>query len=211
MSNAFSLPICGRRELRKQDRRVAILEAARQSFLENGYAGTSMSGLLKTLGGSKATLWSYFRSKEELFAATIEHASAAFRAQFDQSLTLADDLEPTLAEFCRRFLAAIQSPDAVATWRLVIAESGRFPELGRIFYDRAARVTEKLLSDFLAHHIAAGHLVLGDPVEMTRMIISLCAGRQTRLLWGIEQVDADAIERDSVEFARLFVRAYGKP
>ena len=208
MRHAFSRPICGRRELRKQDRRLAILEAARQSFLENGYAGTSMSGLLKTLGGSKATLWSYFRSKEELFAAVIEHASVGFRAQFDQSLTVSDALEPTLMEFCRRFLAAIQSPDAIATWRLVIAESGRFPELGRIFYERAAKITEQLLSDFFSHHIAAGRLQ-GNPVEMTRMLISLCAGRQTRLLWGIEQADGDAIERDAVEFSRLFLRSYG--
>ncbi|MFY0108264.1 TetR/AcrR family transcriptional regulator, partial [Acinetobacter baumannii] len=68
-----------RREARKQDRRQAILDAARTSFFEQGYDGTSMSGLLATLGGSKATLWSYFRSKEELFAAVLDEATAAHR------------------------------------------------------------------------------------------------------------------------------------
>lgn len=209
MNPEISEPVCGRREMRKLDRRQAILEAARTSFLENGYAGTSMSGLLDTLGGSKATLWSYFRSKEELFAAVIEHSSAVFRAGFDQSL-LSDTLEPALAEFCRRFLRAIQSPDALATWRLVIGESGRFPELGRIFYENAARQTETMLSDFFARHIAAGNLPDESPMGMARTVISLCSGRQTRLLWGIDQVDPEAIERDALEFTRLFLSAYAR-
>lgn len=210
MNPAISALCCGRRETRKQDRRQAIVAAARQSFLENGYAGTSMSGLLKTLGGSKATLWGYFRSKEELFAAVIEHSSAVFRAEFDQSLKLSGGLEATLAEFCRRFLRAIQSPDALATWRLVIGESGRFPEVGQIFYENAAKQTETMLSDFFARQIAAGNLPDESPMGMARTLISLCAGRQTRLLWGIDRVDPEAIERDALEFTRLFLSAYAR-
>src|SRR3954454_5258233 len=121
-----------RREARKQDRRQAIIEAARVSFLDHGYAGTSMSGLLKTLGGSKATLWGYFRSKEELFAAVIEEVSLQFRAEIQDALATEADLEQSLVAFCHTFLRKITSPDGQATWRLVVAESGRFPEVGRI-------------------------------------------------------------------------------
>ena len=49
-------PALGKREARKQDRRDAIVAAARRSFLEEGYAATSMSGLLKTLGGLSPAL-----------------------------------------------------------------------------------------------------------------------------------------------------------
>jgi TetR/AcrR family transcriptional repressor of mexJK operon len=75
----------GRREARKLDRRKAIVDAARRAFLDDGYAATSMSGLLKTLGGSKATLWSYFRSKEELFAAVVADVTAEFRKELEDA------------------------------------------------------------------------------------------------------------------------------
>jgi AcrR family transcriptional regulator len=201
----------GRREARKLDRRDAIVDAARQSFLEYGYAGTSMSGLLNTLGGSKATLWSYFRSKEELFAAVVEQLSASFRSELDGSLTVSGDLTVTLTTFCGRFLRAIQTPDAVATWRLVMAESSRFPEVGRIFYERAASHTERLLVDFLRLRIESGELVAKDPVRMARNLYSLCAGRQTRMLLGVEIAGPNAIEADAAEYADIFLSAYRRP
>lgn len=206
-----SSAVLGRREARKLDRRDAIVDAARQSFLEHGYAGTSMSGLLKTLGGSKATLWSYFRSKEELFAAVVDRLSVSFRSDLDGSLTASGDLTVALTSFCDHFLRAIQAPDAVATWRLVMAESGRFPEVGRIFYASAASHTEKLLADFLRLRIDSGELVAEDPVRMARNLCSLCAGRQMRMLLGVEIAGPNAIEADAAEYASVFVSAYRRP
>lgn len=167
-----------------------------------------MSGLLKTLGGSKATLWSYFRSKEELFAAVIEQLSASFRSELDGSLTVPGDLAAALTSFCDHFLRAIQAPDAVATWRLVMAESGRFPEVGRIFYDRAASHTERLLADFFRQRIDAGDLIAADPVRMARNLCSLCAGRQMRMLLGVEDAGPNAIEADAADYASVFLGAY---
>ena len=63
----------GKREARKEERRLAILDVAKRSFLESGYSATSMSAISVELGGSKGTLWNYFPSKEELFAAVLEH------------------------------------------------------------------------------------------------------------------------------------------
>ncbi|MES1971930.1 MAG: TetR/AcrR family transcriptional regulator [Pseudomonadota bacterium] len=202
-------PAATRRALRKQDRREAIVDAARESFLEQGYAGTSMSGLLKTLGGSKATLWSYFRSKEELFAAVIEQVSASFRSDLQGILSSAGRLEAGLVAFCRRFLLTIGSPDAIATWRMVVAESGRFPELGRIFYDRAAGFTEATLSAYLARHVASGELRPEDPRIMAQVLISLCTGRQNRLLWGVDIEEPGTIDLQAARFADIFLRAYG--
>jgi AcrR family transcriptional regulator len=202
-------PSATRRELRKQDRREAIVDAAQDSFMEHGYAGTSMSGLLKTLGGSKATLWGYFRSKEELFAAVIERVAASFHSDLQGILTSASSLEAGLLAFCSHFLRKIGSPEGVATWRMVVAESGRFPELGRIFYERAAGFTETALGAYLARHVAAGELRPEDPRIMAQMLISLCAGRHNRLLWGVETEDEAAIDSQAVRYVDLFLRAYG--
>jgi AcrR family transcriptional regulator len=55
----------------KDQRRERIIQVARSVFFEVGYAGASMSLISQRLGGSKATLYAYFSSKEELFAAII--------------------------------------------------------------------------------------------------------------------------------------------
>lgn len=208
MEQDITAPPVSRRESRKQDRRQAIVEAARASFLENGYSGTSMSALLKTLGGSKATLWSYFRSKEELFAAVIEDVSASFRAELDDVLTSAPDLESSLIAFCRTFLAKITSPEGQATWRLVVAESGRFPEVGRIFYDRAARLTQDALRAFLARQIVKGNLIPEEPEIMVETLMSLCVGQHMRSIWGLGQPTETELEECARRFARLFLKAY---
>ncbi|QXQ05365.1 TetR/AcrR family transcriptional regulator [Sphingosinicellaceae bacterium] len=194
--------------MRKRDRRQTIVDAARKSFLEDGYAATSMSGLLTTLGGSKATLWSYFHSKEELFAAVIEDVTTSFRTELQEGLALTEDLEATLISFCRGFMSKICAPEAVATWRLVVAESGRFPEIGEIFFERAVRPTQAALARFLAHHVALGALVPKDAATMAEMLTSQCVGQQSRQLWGIASPNSAELEQRAVEFTWCFLRAY---
>lgn len=199
----------GKREMRKRDRRQAIIDAARRSFLDEGYAATSMSGLLTTIGGSKATLWGHFRSKEDLFAAVIEDVTMAYRAEVESELTLAGDLERTLQAFCRRFMETITSPEPLATWRLVIAESGRFPEVGRIFYAQAARHIEHALQKFIEHHIDEGVLRGGDPKRMAEMLIGLCVSQNNRIIWENGGFPAGEIRERSKEYTGYFLKCFG--
>ena len=208
MTNTSIVPLIGRRAASKHERREAIVAAARRSFLDDGYAATSMSGLLKTLGGSKATLWSYFRSKEELFAAVIEHVTSAFREKVESQLLAAGELEPTLTAFCRNFMTMIANPDTNATWRLVVAESGRFPEVGRIFYERAASRVELAVGAYLTEQIAAGRLHNEDPAIMAQQLIGMCAAQQNKLLWGVSPADDGQIEADAVRFTEYFLRLF---
>lgn len=203
-------PILGRREARKQDRRDAIVAAARRSFLEDGYAATSMSGLLKTLGGSKATLWSYFRSKEELFAAVIADVTAGFRQQVTGELLTPGEMEATFVNFCRVFMNKTAHADAVAAWRLVVGESGRFPEVGQIFYDQAAGHIERALATYIAEQIAAGRLRDEGATDMARVLIGMSGAQQNRRLWGVEAAPADGMEAEARRFAGYFLRLFAK-
>src|SRR5262245_35792992 len=62
---------------RSDERREGILQVAGEVFLETGYAAASMSTIAARLGGSKGTLYSYFTSKSELFAAVMTDACLA--------------------------------------------------------------------------------------------------------------------------------------
>jgi TetR/AcrR family transcriptional repressor of mexJK operon len=205
----MSQPITGRRERRKQDRRQIIVEAARVAFFADGYAGMSMSGLLTVIGGSKATLWGYFRSKEELFAAVLDDVIAVYRDQMEDLVSARGPLHETVRTFCLDMLGKLLAPDPLATWRLVVTESGRSPEIGRIFYQRAVKPTETALAGYFSEQIALGHLRDAEPMLMVELLTSLCAGQQARLLWGLASADDIAIERKADEFTALFLRSFG--
>ncbi|MFT3966300.1 MAG: TetR/AcrR family transcriptional regulator [Sphingobium sp.] len=187
------------------------MSVAARSFLEQGYAGTTMSGIAAALGGSKGTLWSYFSSKEELFAACIDHATGAYRARLSEILDASsDDLRQTLKRICTSIAKKVVSPEAIALQRLVVAEAGRFPEMGAIFYNRGPGMTHALLAKFMAGEMERGRLRSDDPMRVARTLSALTVyGYQQRLLWGlIDQADSDAIEADVDRGIDLFLRIY---
>lgn len=169
-----------------------------------------MSAIAAKRGGSKGTLWNYFPSKEDLFTAVIDHATIAFRRQLSETLDPCGDINLTLRNFCRKLLTKVTSPDAIALGRLVIAEAGRFPEVGRIFHDRAPRLTVALLADFLSGAMERGQIRAGDPFDCAQFLTQLCMGRSQQQLW-LRLIDSIGPERIDAEVERtldLFMRAY---
>src|SRR5579863_5832146 len=119
----------GPRQAAKDERRETIVSIAHEAFLSNGYAGTSMSAIAAKLGGSKGTLYNYFCSKEELFAAVIERKCEQFlRALYDAEVE-GGDLREALMHAAKRVIELALADDTIATHRLVVAECGRFPEI----------------------------------------------------------------------------------
>lgn len=203
-------PVLGRREARRIDRRDAILTVAYASFLEQGYAATTMSGIAAKVGGSKATLWSYFPSKGALFAAVLERETAAYRAEMSSLLHVCGDPTRTLRTFCNSFIEKLTSPEAIALHRLVHAEAGRFPEIGEIFYDRAPRTIEMLLGDFIASAMERGLLRRDDPLNAAKVLTCLCAaGSHRQLLLGrLKERTGKLITVDAERAMDVFLRAY---
>ena len=73
--------------VRTEDRRQAIIDVALQVFREVGFERASMALISRRLGGSKGTLYGYFRSKEELFETTMK---VACEGPGDQIMNLLD-------------------------------------------------------------------------------------------------------------------------
>lgn len=206
----LSPPLLSRREARQRDRRKAILDVASRSFLEHGYAATTMSGIAATLGGSKGTLWRYFPSKETLFAAVLDDATTAHRARLAEILTPDGDLEQTLRSLGLNLLTKITLPESIALYRLVAAESGRFPEIGAIFYEHAPRQVRRLVSDFLSRAMNRGLMRRADPELAARTFtILMLSGCHQLLIWGqIDRVTPEQIEADVEHGLDCFLRAY---
>ena len=199
-----------RREARRRDRRDTIIAVAKRSFLENGFAATTMSSIAAELGGSKGTLWSYFPGKEELFAAVLRDATGVYHASLAELLDTGGEVEPALLRFSHDLLRKVTSPDAIALHRLVAAEASRFPKMGAIFQELAPLSTRNLLARFLEAAMAKGQLWQADAMLAARALVVLTlSGCHQQMIWGdmrapaAGQIDAD------VSFAvDCFLRAY---
>jgi TetR/AcrR family transcriptional regulator, mexJK operon transcriptional repressor len=152
-----------RRSARK---RRAIIDAATTIFLSKGYRGTSMDEIAALAQVSKQTVYKHFADKESLFTeivtGTVNEISDPV---YDEVVQLADsgDLEADLRDLARRLVARVMQPRLLELRRLVIAEAGRFPELGRAFYERGPGRTISALTSTFEQLAARGALRLDDP------------------------------------------------
>lgn len=188
-----------------------IVNAALRVFLDTGYGAATVDAIAAAAGVSKATIYTRFASKEELFAAVIEReclACSKRMAVVEQAPAL--ELSQALREIADMLLDIILLPRNLAIQRLVIAELPRFPELGRTFYDRGPAVTLKNLTNFVRARMARGELRVKDPAVAAQHFISLLRGDiQWRAL--MEQMDvSDAARREARErTVGVFLQLYG--
>ena len=211
MKETVSQKFPSKRDLNRQDRRDAILKVASASFLNNGYAATSMSAIAAELGGSKATLWSYFPSKEELFEAVIDYRVAVFREQVKEILVPSDDAEATLLCFSKSLIAKVTSPEAIALQRVTIAETNRFPEIGKIYHRNGAGLIRTLLTEFLSDAITRRQSRQVDAEEAASTLVALCISRPRQdLLFGvIDAISDEQIDAQARQAVAHFLKLYG--
>ena len=143
-------------------KRQVILDSAYRLFRAQGFDGTSMAEITTEVGGSKATIYSHFPSKEELF---VECMMAALENYMSDTLQHLDaswrDPEATLCNFGTSVLNFICSPEQVEVRRLMIAEAAR-SGTGKIFFDKITALRSQI-SSFLAACMASGRLRREDP------------------------------------------------
>ena len=205
----------GRQESARSDaRRRAIIAVAREVFLTRGYAATSMSEIAAKLGGSKGTLYNYFRSKEELFEAFMLDVCQGTAAEvFGRLPPLGEskDIRASLIDIGASLLGFLLRDDMVALHRLVVAETGRFPEIGRMFYEAGPKVGEVRFTDFLNQAIAAGHVRAVDPKMMGQRLKDLVLSDvYLRRLWGVlDALPPAALRAHVAESVDIFLCAFG--
>ena len=145
----------------------AILQAAEEVFLRNGYVGTSMDDVAATAGASKQTVYKHFASKEALFHALITSAITTDPASGVVDLTRELATRPrddALRAFARHLIGGVMQPRVLRLRRLVIGEATRFPDLGRAFYEAGPAVMAAALARTFGSIAAAedGRLRIDD-------------------------------------------------
>lgn len=188
-----------------------VLEGARTVFLRDGYDGASVDDIAAEAGVSKATLYAYFTDKRVLF---IEVAKQESRRQADEAEVLVKLTAPpdcVLPEAARRIIAFTVSDLGLAVFRLCVAESDRFPDLGREFYASGPALVRDRLATYLNGAVARGELVIDDVYLAADQFAALCkAGIQLAVSFGVQrhytEAERERVAKGAVE---MFLARYG--
>jgi TetR/AcrR family transcriptional repressor of mexJK operon len=184
--------------------RLRLLEAAAEAFMEEGYRA-SLDRIAARAGVARQTIYNHFQSKEALFEEVI-------RTTMHQVLVTLEaedgDLRTNLMHFAKVYREKVLSPSALATFRALIAEAPRCPELARSIFAAGPAQTVSHLAHFLDNAMAAGHLRRDDPAVAAELLIGMLVGydRLRGLMNAETESCADELRGERV--VDCFLRAY---
>lgn len=177
---------------RGETRRAAIMAAATDIFLEQGFGAATLDEVVRRAGGSRATLYEHFGSKEGLFAAIIAEQCAVVVAPLDVLPRDHGAPEDVLYAVGRRFLEILMNPRGLGLYRLVSAEAARFPALGAQVFSSGPKAAADHLAGYLRTQVAAGGLALPDVDLAARHFLEMVKGDlHTRALFAVAPAPSD--------------------
>jgi TetR/AcrR family transcriptional repressor of mexJK operon len=159
--DAAGVPITKPFSLRK---RKAIVEAAKNAFLEDGYEAANIDLICKEAGVSKRTVYRHFKNKYQLFMAVIQELCESVMPSDEE---IKDVGECSQAEYLKwlgiNFLSHIYTSERIELYRTIIAEAKHIPEIGVAFFDGPVSSSEKVIYDYLAGQVYQDKMKLKDP------------------------------------------------
>jgi TetR/AcrR family transcriptional regulator, mexJK operon transcriptional repressor len=192
--------------------RVLALEAAQRVFVEHGYHATSLARVAEEAGLAKRTLYNLFDDKETLFRATVLSA-IGIADRFAETLAIevrqiTDPANELPAIGVRLATATLLGP-AISLRRLLIMESGRFPDLVDEYRSRAPEKVMQALAELFSSMSAAGLLHVDDPYRAAEHFAFLILGADLdRGTFTGQRPTPARVEHNAEDGAAVFVRAY---
>jgi len=203
MPSKVSKPRGRKRSDVKRDR---IVRSAAKLFLDKGYESVSINDIIEMVGGSKATIYSNFSSKEKLFEAVVEQMCADVTLQIDTRTI--GTVEEQLTRIANSFLSKVLSPPILRFHRLMTSIGRTFPAAGRLFYDTGPRTAHQIIADWIALQQHEGNIRGGeDPYQLAVLFHDMLIGEQ-HLSWLTSAAsDADRAKRIDQK-VRLAVKVF---
>lgn len=198
-------------QIRKGRKFDQVVQGAREVFLRDGFEGASVDDIARAAGVSKATLYSYFPDKRLLF---MEVATRQCQQQAQDSIDRIDVSQPpetVLSQVAHQFLGFIYSDMGQRIFRICVAESDRFPDLGREFYHSGPMIMRTAMVDYLRRAVGRGELRIDDFDLAADQFAELCkADLWPKLVFGIAQDVTDDQKSRVIDGAvKTFMARFG--
>jgi AcrR family transcriptional regulator len=158
---------------RKEARPAEIVEAALEVFAEKGFSAARIDDVAARAGISKGTLYLYFASKEELFKAVVRQALLPNLVRVEALLAAhSGPAAERIGTVIGQIGALLQGTQIGVIPKLVIAESGNFPELARFYHQEVISRGLRLLGAEIERGIARGEFRPVDAGHGARLLVS---------------------------------------
>ena len=205
--NDFAEPVGTRRSPVKH---TAILRAATEVFLREGYTRASVDTIAVAAGVGKQTVYGHFGNKQRLFLAVVDEARQAAGvgpAAGNVVCTDAADTRTNLEATGVRLLRAMLEPENAALHRLTIAELSHHPELIRGWRDEGS--SDELIDAIAKFLGSREELRVDNPSLSARQFVMLLSAEgQVRSLRGVQPLSDQEIEQIARETTDLVLRAH---
>jgi TetR/AcrR family transcriptional regulator, mexJK operon transcriptional repressor len=160
-------------------RRQQLIAVAEQLFLQNGFANTSVNAIVREAGGSLATLYAEFGSKESLFESVLSERAARFFPE-ERAAPKQLDAQAELRALATQMLKRMLSDDGLAVYRLAVHEAPRFPALRKALLEVGMPGLLHRTAQYLQVLVDRGVL----KIATSREAIQLAASRFIALVQG---------------------------
>ena len=192
------------------DKRAAILMAAKKLFTAQGLPGTSMEGIAAEAGVSKLTVYSHFKSKEELFRETVFAKCNEHWPEMLFDTNARHPFRERLRGIASGFLDLVFSEDVLRMYRLMAAQNHAQSQFGRLFWAFGPERTLTRFAQLLEVADKAGELKVSDAREAAAHFFVLLKGEHhiKALVGAAPTLDASARARHVEAVIKLFLRAY---
>lgn len=196
--------------VRTEEKRCEIIRQAADLLEELGYDRCSMAVLAERLGGSKATLYGYFPSKDELLRAVAQFQVATEADRILREFPGQASLRDSLIEVASAYLTKRTSSLPVANIRMVCAQPPG-SNMGKDFYNHVLKPAWERLAGKFEQLMDEGKLKRADPWQVMMHWKGLCDWDlfEQRIMGAIDGPDPKQIKKIATLAADAFLTLYG--
>ncbi|MEY4642530.1 MAG: hypothetical protein RLZZ227_2524 [Pseudomonadota bacterium] len=176
----------GKRELQKEARRIAIIDAALEEFTAQGFTATKLDDVAERAGIGKGTIYLYFDSKESLFEEVVRRNLLGSEEMIENFISnFAGNTSELLAQHFHNMYLFTQNEKIPPLMAMVLGEGVRFPALSRFFHDEVIKPSQELMRRIIRRGVERGEFRVDAEEVYTQILIApILLGALTKLQFG---------------------------
>lgn len=188
--------------------RDKFIEVARQLFARKGVENTTMNDIASASKHGRRTIYTYFKSKRDIFNAVIEQETD--RVLNSLKIVVASAEAPDV-KFCRYIECRLETMREIVT-RNGSLRAGFFRDFRKV--DRARKLMEKkeiaLLYEILEEGRASGYFDIDDPRKVAVVITQIIQGLDAPYIRDILGNEGIGQEELKTELPRMLLGGIGR-
>lgn len=195
---------------KSSEKHATILATAKQLFITRGYELTSMDAVAQAAGVSKLTVYSHFEDKDSLFREIFRLIGQQYMPHTLFSGCYEGTIELQLISMARAYYSCITEPEAIAIYRLAVADARTQNKLSNVFYQTGPKRVLSELATFLRTSMDLGHLSVSDADQAAAYFLALTRGEWfNALLLGVDEVPTQSqLEQHFIQITKMFLQTY---